>query len=138
MPTTNRKVGNTRSVGVRPFHSAWFMKCHEPEPPLLFTMIMKQMVMPRSTSSESRRPLDARACEGLVIGTALSRVRVVAMVNTLRAYSPIRQVICCCFLAPCGSGISEEGNDTAMPRGCGDPNERQPRPKNIVDLTVFR
>ncbi len=54
-PTTKTKVGNTRSVGVRPFHAAWFMKPHEPGPPLLFTMIMKAMVMPRRTSSESSR-----------------------------------------------------------------------------------
>src|SRR5580692_12913628 len=55
IPTTKTKVGQTRSVGVRPFHMAWFMKRHEPGPPLLFTMIMKAIVTPRATSSESRR-----------------------------------------------------------------------------------
>ena len=52
-PITNTKVGNTRSVAVRPFHSAWFMKPHEPRPPLLLTMIMNAIVIPRATSSDS-------------------------------------------------------------------------------------
>ena len=54
-PTTNTNVGNTRSVAVSPFHGAWFINPHEPAPPLLFTMIMKAIVMPRSTSSEISR-----------------------------------------------------------------------------------
>ena len=39
-----------RSVAVRPFHSAWFMKRHDPPPPLLLTMIMNAIVIPRTTS----------------------------------------------------------------------------------------
>src|SRR5208337_2493492 len=66
-PTTNIKVGKTRSVGVSPFQAAWFMRPQEPEPPLLFTMIMKAMVMPRSTSSESRRWTGEGARDGLVM-----------------------------------------------------------------------
>ena len=53
-PTRNRNVGNTMSVGVQPFQS----ECsngHQACPPLLFTMIMNAIVMPRSTSSESIR-----------------------------------------------------------------------------------
>ena len=52
-PITKTKVGNTRSVAVRPFQAAWFMKPHEPLPPLLLTMIMKAIVIPRATSRDS-------------------------------------------------------------------------------------
>src|SRR5205814_9996346 len=49
------------------------MKCHEPGPPLLFTMIMNAMVMPRTTSSESRRCSGAfGAVAGLVIVGAVA------------------------------------------------------------------
>jgi hypothetical protein len=67
MPTTNTNVGNTRSVGVKPFHCAWFIKPHEPGPPLLFTMIMNAMVMPRSTSSESSRCGESGFSAGLAM-----------------------------------------------------------------------
>src|SRR5579862_3877057 len=53
-PTTNRNVGKTRSVGVQPFQSEW-LKGHQACPPLLFTRIMKAIVIPRSTSRETRR-----------------------------------------------------------------------------------
>ena len=52
-PITNTKVGKTRSVAVRPFQAAWFMKPHEPSPPLLLTMIMNAIVIPRTTSRDS-------------------------------------------------------------------------------------
>src|SRR5579859_1294561 len=56
-PTTKRKVGKTRSVGVMPFQSACFMNHHAVcSLPLLFTMIMKAMVRPRAASREMRRP----------------------------------------------------------------------------------
>src|ERR1700722_2210548 len=54
-PTTKRNVGKTRSVAVKPFHSAWRISVHAPSPPGLFTMIMKAMVRPRSTSTDNRR-----------------------------------------------------------------------------------
>ena len=47
-PTRNRKVGKTRSVGVKPFHAACFIAQYAFWPsPLLLTMIMKPMVSPR-------------------------------------------------------------------------------------------
>ena len=54
------------------------MKPHEPGPPLLFTMIMKAMVMPRATSRESKRldrempaGLDAVEGEAMVAGLVM-------------------------------------------------------------------
>src|ERR1700679_2696664 len=73
-PTTKTKVGKTRSVGVRPFHVAWFIKRHEPGPPLLFTMIMKAMVMPRTTSREIRRLTGLRAGAGMVVAIGIDAV----------------------------------------------------------------
>src|SRR5579863_5934226 len=57
------------------------MKCHDPGPPLLFTMIMNAMVTPRITSRDSRRLLSgfagtevvASAGVGTVAGFAMSR-----------------------------------------------------------------
>jgi hypothetical protein len=49
------------------------MKFHEPEPPLLFTIIMKAMVTPRSTSSDSRRWTGAGANEGLFMASCILR-----------------------------------------------------------------
>src|SRR6202035_4409912 len=72
-PTTNTNVGKTRSVGVRPIQSAWFIKCHEPGPPLLLTMIMKAMVMPRTTSSDRMRLKEVDA--GLAIVCCLGCAR---------------------------------------------------------------
>ena len=66
-PTTNRKVGNTRSVAVSPIQSAWCISAHAPRPPLLFTMIMNAMVMPRSTSTEIYRCPGAVFCTESVI-----------------------------------------------------------------------
>src|SRR3569832_2631218 len=49
------------------------MKCHEPAPPLLFTMIMNAMVMPRTTSSEMNRCMPVLgAVAGLVMVGALA------------------------------------------------------------------
>src|SRR3954451_4840206 len=49
------------------------MKRHEPGPPLLFTMIMKAMVMPRTTSSESSRCTpDRGAIAGLLMVGAVA------------------------------------------------------------------
>lgn len=52
---TNTKVGKTRSVAVRPFHTACFMNAQAPSPPLLLTMIMKAIVIPRTMSIDSSR-----------------------------------------------------------------------------------
>jgi hypothetical protein len=69
MPITKTNVGKTRSVAVRPFHSAWFMKPHDPSPPLLLTMIMKAIVIPRATSSD--RSLGASPGRGAVLADAV-------------------------------------------------------------------
>src|ERR1700735_4054796 len=69
-PTRKRKVGKTRSVGVQPFHA----ECSKGQyawPPLLLTMIMKAMVMPRSTSRDSIRAevaVAGRSTETVAIG----------------------------------------------------------------------
>ena len=47
------------------------MKRQEPAPPLLFTMIMNAMVMPRTTSRESSRLTGLGASAGLVISTVV-------------------------------------------------------------------
>src|SRR3954452_24809312 len=73
-PITNTKVGNTRSVAVRPFHAAWFMKCHEPRPPLLFTMIMNAMVIPRATSRDSSLGACTDGCTVLVMAFGPLRI----------------------------------------------------------------
>lgn len=56
LPTANRKDGNTRSVAVNPCHDACnrngYTSSHEPGE---FTIIMKQTVMPRNTSSDIKR-----------------------------------------------------------------------------------
>src|SRR5690349_21224658 len=77
---TNTNVGNTRSVAVRPFHAAWFMKPHEPLPPLLLTMIMNAIVIPRATSRDSgRRAGSSRVADVLMTIGALCS-------NRLRAW----------------------------------------------------
>lgn len=87
-------------MGVRPFHSAWFMKRHEPGPPLLFTMIMKVMVIPRTTSSESKRCIGDVGLIGLAVAAGFGTVTGFAMWNriseepfalTLRAEGAVRQ-----------------------------------------------
>src|SRR5215472_13930298 len=75
------------------------MKRHAPGPPLLFTMIMKAMVMPRTTSSESRRctpVLGAKA--GLVMVGAVAVFVISAgrlprdrVAHKLRAQAIVRQ-----------------------------------------------
>ena len=58
IPMINMKKGNTRSVGVKPIHSAClrgaYVCCQEPG---VFTKIIPAMVMPRITSSANRRLL---------------------------------------------------------------------------------
>ena len=56
LPTAKRKDGNTRSVGVKPCQLACKSgeKVFEPSPGV-FTMIMKQMVIPRNTSRAVKR-----------------------------------------------------------------------------------
>lgn len=56
LPTANKNVGNTRSVGVNPFHEA----CESGEKgaaplPWLLTIIIKQIVMPLNTSRARNR-----------------------------------------------------------------------------------
>ncbi len=56
LPTTNIKVGNTRSVGVKPCHCACNKGANGVAPvPGVFTMIMKQIVMPLNTSRAKNR-----------------------------------------------------------------------------------
>ena len=52
LPTANKKDGKTRSVGVKPFQAAWFSGQKAPLLPGVLTMIMKQIVIPRKTSSD--------------------------------------------------------------------------------------
>ena len=56
LPTAKRNEGKTRSVGVKPCHWACnngeYVVCPLPG---VFTMIMKQTVMPRNTSRASER-----------------------------------------------------------------------------------
>ena len=51
VPMAKRKDGYTRSVGVNPFHFAWCKGEYANSPlPGVFTMIIKQMVIPRKVS----------------------------------------------------------------------------------------
>jgi hypothetical protein len=53
LPTANKKEGNTKSVGVNPFHSACKNGANVAAPsPGVFTMIIKQIVIPLNTSSD--------------------------------------------------------------------------------------
>jgi hypothetical protein len=55
-PTTKRKVGKTRSVRVKPFHSAWSNGEKVVDPlPGLFTTIIKAISRPRKTSRDRYR-----------------------------------------------------------------------------------
>jgi hypothetical protein len=55
-PTANKKEGKTRSVGVKPNHAACSSGANGAAPlPGVFTMIIKQIVIPRNTSSERNR-----------------------------------------------------------------------------------
>ena len=54
-PTRNKNVGNTRSVGVHPFHSACSSAGNDIFATPLLTRIMNAMVIPRSTSTETSR-----------------------------------------------------------------------------------
>src|ERR1035437_470510 len=91
-PTTNRKVGNTRSVAVNPFHSAWCIWAQAERPPLLFTMIMNAIVTPRRMSSDSSRFMRAGAGAGLVMTTGISCEPDALIAPTLRCQGHTRQV----------------------------------------------
>src|ERR1044072_7557806 len=64
-PTMKRKNGKTRSVGVQPLHAACSsgqqMCSHDPG---LFTRIIPAIVIPRNTSSETRRWLSVGVIGG--------------------------------------------------------------------------
>ena len=52
LPTANKNEGNTRSVGVKPCHEACSNGAKGAAPlPGVFTMIIKQIVIPLKTSS---------------------------------------------------------------------------------------
>src|SRR6185437_3990822 len=56
LPTANKKEGKTRSVGVKPNQTACSRGGNAVAPlPGVFTMIIKQIVIPRNTSSERNR-----------------------------------------------------------------------------------
>jgi hypothetical protein len=57
LPTANIKEGNTRSVGVKPFQDACSRIEKVGEPPGVFTIIIKQMVIPLNTSRAVKRLL---------------------------------------------------------------------------------
>ena len=68
LPTANKKEGNTRSVGVKPCHAACSNGLKGAAPlPGVFTMIIKQMVIPLNTSRERNR-CDDRFISGTAIG----------------------------------------------------------------------
>lgn len=55
-PMMNMKNGNTKSVGVKPSHSAWRNGAYiAPHDPGLFTIIIPAIVMPLSTSNDNSR-----------------------------------------------------------------------------------
>ncbi len=57
--TDNKNERNTRSVGVKPCQAAWLSGPKASAPlPGVFTMIIKQMVMPLNTSSDKNRVAD--------------------------------------------------------------------------------
>ena len=68
IPIINMKNGNTRSVGVNPFHSAWrngaYIPVHEPG---LFTNIIPAMVMPRKISSDNNLLEEILADAGMLL-----------------------------------------------------------------------
>src|SRR5688500_14907993 len=56
LPTAKRNDGKTRSVGVKPCHAACCRGAKGAAPlPGVFTIIIKQMVIPRKTSSDKKR-----------------------------------------------------------------------------------
>ena len=52
LPTANKKDGNTKSVGVNPCQAACCKGAKVGSPPGVFTIIIKQMVIPLNTSRE--------------------------------------------------------------------------------------
>src|SRR5665213_3334909 len=85
------------------------MKCHEPGPPLLFTMIMKAIVMPRTTSSDRNRWMGTGAREGLVMRVSMSRS---SMNPTLPVRGLLRQVLV--DDAGCSGGFVWAGEDLSL------------------------
>ena len=73
IPMMNMKKGNTRSVGVRPFHWACWSGAYVPGPPELFTMIMPAMVMPRMMSRA--RILELFFFAGVIVLVAVDILR---------------------------------------------------------------
>src|SRR5687767_4580873 len=71
-PTMNRKNGKIRSVGVQPCHSAWpsgqKMALHVPG---LLTSSIDAIVMPRNTSSATRRSRVEGAGDGATVTRAV-------------------------------------------------------------------
>jgi hypothetical protein len=51
------------------------MKRHEPHPPLLLTMIMNAIVIPRTTSRDSSLGEGSGRCKGVVIAVRARSVR---------------------------------------------------------------
>ena len=67
-PTTNKKVGNTRSVNVNPFQTACFKMPKLVSPfPGEFTMIIKATSMPLKTSNERYLFFNVFMLVGLVL-----------------------------------------------------------------------
>ena len=54
-PTANKKEGNTKSVGVNPCHFACNKGAKVTSLPGVFTIIIKQIVIPRNTSRARNR-----------------------------------------------------------------------------------
>jgi hypothetical protein len=68
-PTAKRKEGNTKSVGVNPFQWACCNGAYDNGPPGVFTIIMKQMVMPLNISKAVKRCVGVNiAIVGLWLG----------------------------------------------------------------------
>src|ERR1700692_2556892 len=84
------------------------MKCHEPGPPLLFTMIMKQMVMPRTTSSESSLRKVAGAAGDWAEGSEVAEV-VIAIAVSVRLGLPLSYALGASF-AKCGKYSSAKSS----------------------------
>jgi hypothetical protein len=62
LPMANKKEGNTKSVGVKPFQLACIKGAKVCAPsPGVFTKIIKQMVIPLNTSKERNLLLDIHA-----------------------------------------------------------------------------
>jgi hypothetical protein len=68
LPTANKKEGNTRSVGVKPCHVECSSGGYGMAPlPGLFTMIIKQMVIPLKTSNAVKRSFNEVMIKKLLV-----------------------------------------------------------------------